>query len=334
MKYKKIFVTGADGFIGSHLVETLVDKGYEVKALAHYNSFNTYGWLDHLDKSVSQSFEKVMGDIRDQENINTLVRGTDVIFHLASLIGIPYSYVAPQSYIDTNVTGTLNVLQAAKNHNVEKIIHTSTSEVYGTAQFVPITENHPLSGQSPYAASKIGADQIAFSFYSSFDLPVSICRPFNTYGPRQSMRAVIPTIIIQMLEGTKKIKLGNLYATRDFNFIKDTVEGFIAIMLGKNTNGEVFNIGSKFEIDIKSTFEIISQIINPNVEIEQDLYRIRPKKSEVERLFADNAKAIQKLNWKPQYNDIDNFKRGIKETVDWFQKKENIDKYKNIGYVI
>ena len=333
MTFKKIFVTGADGFIGSHLVEKLVLDGYEVKALAHYNSFNTYGWLDYLDKRVNKNFEKVLGDIRDQVHLIELIRNSDVVFHLASLIGIPYSYLAPQSYIDTNVSGTLNVLQASRVNDVNKIIHTSTSEVYGTAQFVPITEKHPLNGQSPYSASKIAADQIAYSYFSSFDLPVSICRPFNTYGPRQSMRAVIPTIIIQLLNGNNKIKLGNLNSTRDFNFIKDTVDGFIAVMLSKESNGEVFNIGSNFEIDIKSTFEIISSIINPNAQIMHDPQRIRPIMSEVERLFADNTKAIQNLNWNPSYNNLANFRKGIEETISWFQNEENISMYKNIGYV-
>ena len=334
MSYRNIFVTGADGFIGSHLTEKLVRLGYNVKALAQYNSFNNYGWLDHLDKSTDGNFEKVLGDIRDQSNINSLSKDADVIFHLASLIGIPYSYIAPQSYIDTNVSGTLNVLQAAKNNNVKKIIHTSTSEVYGTAQFVPISESHPLNAQSPYAASKIAADQIAYSFYSSFDLPVAICRPFNTYGPRQSMRAVIPTIILQLLKGMDKIKLGNIQTTRDFNYIEDTVNGFISIMLSDKSQGEVFNIGSKFEIDIQSTFNIISKIINPNAEILCDYQRIRPEKSEVERLFCDNSKALEILDWKPIYNNELNFSKGIVKTINWYKDKKNISKFNDIGYVI
>ena len=222
MKSKKIFITGADGFIGSHLVEELIYKGYEIKALAQYNSFNNYGWLEDLDSNVKNNFEKHLGDVRDFSQISNLMKGCDIVFHLASLIGIPYSYTAPQSYIDTNITGTLNVIQSARDNEVAKIIHTSTSEVYGTAQFVPITEKHPLNGQSPYSASKIAADQIAYSFYSSYNTPVSICRPFNTYGPRQSMRAVIPNIIIQLINGNTKVKLGNINTTRDFNFIKDT----------------------------------------------------------------------------------------------------------------
>ena len=334
MAYRKIFVTGADGFIGSHLTEKLVKLGYDVKALAQYNSFNNYGWLDYLDKDIDGNFEKVLGDIRDQSNINSLSKDTDVIFHLASLIGIPYSYIAPQSYIDTNVSGTLNVLEAAKNNNVKKIIHTSTSEVYGTAKFVPISENHPLSGQSPYAASKIAADQIAYSFYSSFNLPVAICRPFNTYGPRQSMRAVIPTIILQLLRGKDKVQLGNIHTTRDFNYIEDTVNGFISIMLCDKSQGEVFNIGSKFEIDIQSTFKIISEKINHNAKISYDHQRIRPEKSEVERLFCDNSKALQFLDWKPHYNNKLNFSKGIKETINWYKDKNNISNFKDLGYVI
>jgi NAD dependent epimerase/dehydratase len=334
MAYKKIFVTGADGFIGSHLTEKLVKLGYNVKALAQYNSFNNYGWLDYLDKSTDGNFEKVLGDVRDQSNLNILSKDADVIFHLASLIGIPYSYIAPQSYIDTNVSGTLNILQAAKINDVNKIIHTSTSEVYGTAQFVPISENHPLNGQSPYAASKIAADQIAYSFYSSFDLPVAICRPFNTYGPRQSMRAIIPTIILQLLRGKDKVELGNIHTTRDFNYIEDTINGFISIMLCDKSHGEVFNIGSKFEIDIESTFKIISEIINPNAKITYDRHRIRPKKSEVERLFCDNSKALQFLDWKPHYNNKLKFSKGIKETINWYKNKENISNFKDIGYVI
>jgi len=334
MAYRKIFVTGADGFIGSHLTEKLVKLGYDVKALAQYNSFNNYGWLDYLDKSTDGNFEKVLGDIRDQSNINSLSKGTDVIFHLASLIGIPYSYIAPQSYIDTNVSGTLNVLEAAKNNNVKKIIHTSTSEVYGTAKFVPISEKHPLIGQSPYAASKIAADQIAYSFYSSFNLPVTICRPFNTYGPRQSMRAVIPTIILQLLRGKGKVQLGNIRSTRDFNYIEDTVNGFISIMLCDKSQGEVFNIGSKFEIDIQSTFKIISEKINPNAEISYDHQRIRPEQSEVERLFCDNSKALKFLDWKPHYNNKLKFSKGIKETINWYKNKKNISNFKDLGYVI
>ena len=333
MGIKKIFITGADGFIGSHLVEKLVYDGYEVKALAQYNSFNNYGWLDNLNKEICFNFEKILGDVRDLSQISEQMKGCDVVFHLASLIGIPYSYIAPQSYIDTNITGTLNVLQAARNNEVSKIIHTSTSEVYGTAQFVPISEKHPLNGQSPYAASKIAADQIAYSFYSSFNSPISICRPFNTYGPRQSLRAVIPTIIVQLINGVQKIKLGNINTTRDFNFIRDTVSGFIAIMLKKESIGEVYNIGSNYEISISEVFNIISEKMNLNVEIEIDKVRTRPENSEVERLWADNSKAINSLDWKPKYSQILGFEKGIQETINWFEKTENINKYLNTGYV-
>ena len=332
MSTKKIFITGADGFIGSHLVEKLVSDGYGVKALAQYNSFNNYGWLDDLDKEIYCNFEKVHGDVRDLSQISELMKGCDIVFHLASLIGIPYSYIAPQSYIDTNVTGTLNVLQSARNNNISKIIHTSTSEVYGTAQFVPISEQHPLSGQSPYAASKIAADQMAYSFFSSFNSPVSICRPFNTYGPRQSLRAVIPTIIVQLLKGVKKIKLGNINTTRDFNFIKDTVSGFIAIMLKEDNDGQLYIIGSNYEVSISKAFEIISQKMNLDVEIELDKVRTRPNKSEVERLWADNSKAINSLNWVPGYSQISGFEKGIEETIDWFSQTKNLNKYLNTGY--
>ena len=333
MEKKRIFITGADGFIGSHLVENLVSSGYEVKALAQYNSFNNYGWLESLNKDICHNFEKIHGDVRDLSQISELMKGCDIVFHLASLIGIPYSYIAPQSYIDTNVTGTLNVLQAARINEVSKIIHTSTSEVYGTAQFVPISEIHPLNGQSPYSASKIAADQIAYSFFSSFNCPVSICRPFNTYGPRQSLRAVIPTIITQLINGVKKIKLGNVNATRDFNFVTDTISGFVAIMLSEKSIGEVFNIGSNYEITISKVFEIISEKMNLNAEIEFDQERIRPEKSEVQRLWADNSKAINFLDWAPEYNQIFGLEKGLQETINWFDKTENIKKYLNAGYV-
>ena len=333
MSTKKIFITGADGFIGSHLVEKLVYDGYEVKALAQYNSFNNYGWLDDINKEVYGDFEKILGDVRDLSQISKLMKGCDIVFHLASLIGIPYSYIAPQSYIDTNITGTLNVLQASRNNEISKIIHTSTSEVYGSAQFVPISEKHPLNGQSPYAASKIGADQLAHSFFSSFNSPVSICRPFNTYGPRQSLRAVIPTIIVQLINEVQKIKLGNIDTTRDFNFVKDTVSGFIAIMLNEKSNGEVFNIGSNYEIAISKVLDIISQKMNLNIEIEIEQKRTRPNKSEVDRLWADNSKAMNSLDWVPKYSQISGFEKGIEETINWFKVTENINKYLNTGYV-
>lgn len=333
MKSKKIFITGADGFIGSHLVEELIYKGYEIKALAQYNSFNNYGWLEDLDSKVKNNFEKHLGDVRDFSQISNLMKGCDIVFHLASLIGIPYSYTAPQSYIDTNITGTLNVIQSARDNEIAKIIHTSTSEVYGTAQFVPITEKHPLNGQSPYSASKIAADQIAYSFYSSYNTPVSICRPFNTYGPRQSMRAVIPNIIIQLINGNTKVKLGNINTTRDFNFIKDTVSGFIAVMKNEESIGDVFNIGSNYEIKISDVLKVISSKMKLDIKVEVDKKRIRPKISEVERLWADNSKAIKKLNWVPEYSNLSGFEKGIEETLYWFSDPQNISKYNNTGYV-
>ena len=333
MKSKKIFITGADGFIGSHLVEQLIYKGYEIKALAQYNSFNNYGWLEDLDSKVKNNFEKHLGDVRDFSQISNLMKGCDIVFHLASLIGIPYSYTAPQSYIDTNITGTLNVIQSARDNEIAKIIHTSTSEVYGTAQFVPITEKHPLNGQSPYSASKIAADQIAYSFYSSYNTPVSICRPFNTYGPRQSMRAVIPNIIIQLINGNTKVKLGNINTTRDFNFIKDTVSGFIAVMKNEESIGDVFNIGSNYEIKISDVLKVISSKMKLDIKVEVDKKRIRPEISEVERLWADNSKAIKKLNWVPEYSNLSGFEKGIEETLYWFSAPKNICKYNNTGYV-
>jgi NAD dependent epimerase/dehydratase len=333
MKSKKIFITGADGFIGSHLVEELIYKGYEIKALAQYNSFNNYGWLEDLDSKVKNNFEKHLGDVRDFSQISNLMKDCDIVFHLASLIGIPYSYTAPQSYIDTNITGTLNVIQSARDNDIEKIIHTSTSEVYGTAQFVPITEKHPLNGQSPYSASKIAADQIAYSFYSSYNTPVSICRPFNTYGPRQSMRAVIPNIIIQLINGNTKVKLGNINTTRDFNFIKDTVSGFIAVMKNEESIGDVFNIGSNYEIRISDVLKVISSKMKLDTQVEVDKKRIRPEISEVERLWADNSKAIKKLNWVPEYSNLSGFEKGIEETLYWFSDPKNICKYNNTGYV-
>lgn len=331
MNINKILITGADGFIGSHLTEKLVELGYNVLALSQYNSFNNHGWLDYSNKNIKGEFEIISGDVRDHNQMNTLVRNCDVVFHLASLIGIPYSYNAPQSYIDTNVTGTLNILQASLNSGVTKLIHTSTSEVYGTAEFVPITENHPLKGQSPYSATKIAADQISLSYFYSFKLPVTICRPFNTYGPRQSLRAVIPTIITQILNNNYSINLGDISTTRDFNYIDDTVNGFIASMLSKKNLGEVTNIGSNFEISIEDTVKIISNIFDVEINIITDTKRVRPKHSEVHRLWADNSKALQILNWKPSYSGLDGFKKGIVETIKWFKNSDNLKLYKNIS---
>jgi len=330
----KILVTGADGFIGSHLTEELVRQGYEVKAFVYYNSFNSWGWLDTSSVDIKKELEVFAGDIRDPHGVKEAMRGCDVVLHLASLIAIPYSYHSPDTYIDTNIKGTLNILQAARELNIQKIVHTSTSEVYGTAQYVPIDENHPLQGQSPYSASKIGADQMAVAFYRSFNTPVAIIRPFNTYGPRQSARAVIPTIITQLASGTRKIKLGSLHPTRDFNYIKDTVEGFISVMKSGRAVGEVINIGSNFEVSIGETARMIADIMGIDLEIETDDVRVRPEKSEVERLWADNSKAKALLGWEPKYGGKEGFKQGLKETIEWFTDEKNLSQYKADVYNI
>ena len=318
----KALVTGADGFIGSHLVEYLLEKGYEVKAFTYYNSFNNWGWLDTLPREKLKQIEIFSGDIRDPNGVRTAIKGVDEVFHLAALIAIPFSYHSPDSYVDTNIKGTLNVLQACRDFNTSKVLITSTSEVYGTAQYVPIDENHPYQGQSPYSATKIGADRLAESFYRSFEMPISIVRPFNTYGPRQSARAVIPTIITQLLGGKEEIKLGSLTPTRDFNYVKDTVRGFYEIAKSKKTIGEEINIATNNEISIgKLANEIISQI-NSNAKIVCDNKRLRPEKSEVNRLLGDNTKIRQLTNWKPEYT----FEQVIKDTISWI--KQNLDKYK------
>ena len=324
----KILVTGADGFIGSHLTEELVRQGHSVKAFVLYNSFNSWGWLDQSPKEIRDNLEVFPGDIRDPHGVKEAMKDCDIVFHLAALIAIPYSYHSPDTYIDTNVKGTLNIVQAARELDVEKVVHTSTSEVYGTAQFVPITENHPLQGQSPYSASKIGADQIAMSFYLSFGTPVSIIRPFNTYGPRQSARAVIPTIITQIMTSQKNLKLGAVHPTRDFNYIQDTVGGFISVAESNKSVGEVINIGSNFEISIGETAKLISEIMGADINIISDDERIRPEKSEVERLWADNTKAKNLTGWQPAYGGRDGFIRGLKETVEWFSSPDNLKVYK------
>ncbi|WP_017861861.1 NAD-dependent 4,6-dehydratase LegB [Leptospira interrogans] len=329
-----ILITGADGFIGSHLTETLVRQGHEVRAFVLYNSFNSWGWLDQCPDDIKGKFEVFSGDIRDPNGVRAAMKGCDAVLHLAALIAIPYSYHSPDTYIDTNVKGTLNVVQAARDLNVSKVIHTSTSEVYGTARFVPITEEHPLQGQSPYSASKIGADQIAMSFYNSFGTPVSIIRPFNTYGPRQSARAVIPTIITQIAKGNRKIKLGAVHPTRDFNFVKDTVAGFIAALNSDVCVGEVINLGSNYEIPVGDTVRLIAEVMKVNVEIESDDQRLRPEKSEVERLWASNQKAKDLINWSPEYGGRDGFKRGLSETIDWFSDIDNLSFYKTDIYNI
>lgn len=333
-KNKKILVTGADGFIGSHLTERLIAEGYDVKAFVMYNSFNSWGWLDHCKKESVGQFEVFAGDIRDPFGVKTAMQGCDAVLHLASLIAIPYSYHSPDTYVDTNVKGTLNVLQAARETGIKRLIHTSTSEVYGTAQFVPITEDHPLSGQSPYSATKIAADQLAYSYYSSFDLPVVIARPFNTYGPRQSARAVIPTIITQIAAGNTDIKLGAISPTRDFNYVNDTVDGFIAILESEGGLGEVINLGSNFEISIGDTAQLIAEVMETEINIITDEVRLRPKNSEVDRLWADNVKAKDIFGWQPNYAGIDGFKNGLSDTIQWFSKQENIIRYKSDIYNI
>lgn len=323
---KKVLVTGADGFIGSHLAESLLEKGYEVKAFAYYNSFNTWGWLDSLPKEKLDQIEVFTGDIRDPNGVREAMKGVDEVFHLAALIAIPFSYHSPDSYVDTNIKGTLNVLQAARELNTERILVTSTSEVYGTAQYVPIDEKHPFQGQSPYSATKIGADRLAESFYRSFDLPVSIVRPFNTFGPRQSARAVIPTIITQLLAGKEEIRLGSLTPTRDFNYVKDTAAGFIAIAESEKTIGQEINIATQREISIgELAKEIISQI-NPRAGIICDDQRLRPEKSEVNRLLGANAKIKELTDWKQRYT----FEEGIAETIEWI--RHNMGAYKTDIY--
>lgn len=332
--FKKILVTGADGFIGSHLVEHLVLSGYSVRAFVFYNSFNSWGWLDQSEDSIKKKIEIFSGDIRDPYGVKKAMDGCDAVIHLAALIAIPYSYHSPETYVDTNVKGTLNILQAARELNLKKVIHTSTSEVYGTAKYVPIDENHPVLGQSPYSATKIAADQLAYSFYSSFDLPITIARPFNTYGPRQSARAVIPTIVSQIASGKEKIQLGSLSPTRDFNYVEDTVKGFISILKSENTNGEIINIGSGYEISIEDTVFLIASLMNVKVSVDEDTSRIRPKLSEVERLLADNTKAKKMLNWTPQYHDKEGLKKGLLKTIEWFNNPNNIKAYKVDRYNI
>jgi len=332
MAKRRVLVTGADGFIGSHLTEALVKAGHDVRAFVLYNSFNSWGWLDHCDPAVKGKFEVFAGDVRDYQSVVTGMKGCDAVLHLAALIAIPYSYYAPSSYVDTNVKGTLNVVQAARDLGVAKVVHTSTSEVYGTAQFVPITEEHPLQGQSPYSASKIGADHIALSYYTSFKTPVAVLRPFNTYGPRQSARAVIPTIITQIAQGAKSIKLGSLTPTRDFSFVEDTVSGFMTAMENDAILGTTTNVGSGFEISIGDTAKAIAEVMGKSVAIETEDQRIRPKDSEVERLFASYAKATKLMGWTPAYGGLDGFKRGLAKTVDWFTRAENLGRYKSDIY--
>lgn len=324
---KKVLVTGAEGFIGSHLTERLVELGADVTALVQYNSFNNWGWIDTFDKNVKDNIKVITGDIREYDNVKRMVSGQEVIMHLAALIAIPYSYLSPMAYVRTNVEGTTNILEACRDEeNIEKIVHTSTSETYGTALYVPIDEKHPMQGQSPYSASKIGADKMAESFYRSFNLPIATIRPFNTYGPRQSARAVIPTIISQILAGKREIKLGSLTPTRDFNYVKDTAEAFVKIAESEKTIGEVINAGSNYEISIGDTAQKIIDLIGHDVKILCDEERIRPEKSEVNRLWADNTKIKTLTDWTPKYS-ID---EGLKETIEWI--KNNMQYFKTDIY--
>lgn len=330
MTLGKVLVTGADGFIGSHLVEHLVRAGHEVRAFTQYNSFGSLGWLDRCAADVAGKFEVFQGDVRDPHGVKTAMTGCDAVLHLAALIAIPYSYHSPDTYVDTNIKGTLNIVQAARELGVRRVIHTSTSEVYGTARFVPISEDHPLQGQSPYSASKIGADQIAMSFYAAFGTPVVTLRPFNTYGPRQSARAVIPTIITQIANGKRQIRLGATHPTRDFNFVSDTVAGFVAALRVDDVAvlGEVINLGSNYEISVGDTVAEIAAAMGVEVEILSDDQRLRPDKSEVYRLWACNAKAKERLGWEPSYGGRDGLRRGLVETAAWFTDPENLRMYK------
>ncbi len=328
LKGKKVLVTGADGFIGSHLVEHLLAGGAEVRAFVYYNSFNSWGWLDTLSDDLKRQLDVVAGDIRDPHGVKNAMKGCDVVMHLAALIAIPFSYHSPDTYVDTNVKGTLNVVQAARELGVERVVHTSTSEVYGTARFVPITEQHPLQGQSPYAASKIGADHMALSFQLSFGTPVAVIRPFNTYGPRQSARAVIPTIITQIASGARHIKLGATSPTRDFNFVSDTCQGFIAVAECDAAVGRVVNIGSNYEISVGDTARTIARVMGTAIDVVSDEQRVRPAGSEVERLWADNTLARELCGFSPAYGGLAGFERGLALTVEWFSRPENLARYK------
>jgi dTDP-glucose 4,6-dehydratase len=324
----RVLVTGSDGFIGSHLTEALVRAGHDVRAFTLYNSFGTRGWLDRCASDVRGKFEIIAGDVRDPFGVKESMQGCDAVMHLAALIGIPYSYQSPSSYVETNVSGTLNIVQAARDLGLQRVIHTSTSEVYGSAQFVPITEEHPLQGQSPYSASKIGADHIALSYFLSFGTPVTVVRPFNTYGPRQSARAVIPTIISQIASGNRSVKIGALGPTRDFNFVGDTVAGFMAALNSDSVNGETINIGSNYEISIRDTAKLIAELMNAEVAWVEDEQRLRPKNSEVERLWAENSKALQFMGWQPEYAGLEGLRRGLQTTIDWFTDPINLSAYK------
>ncbi|MDC3170840.1 NAD-dependent 4,6-dehydratase LegB [Prochlorococcus sp. AH-716-E13] len=330
---KKLLVTGADGFIGSHLVELLVERGFDVTAFCIYNSNGNWGWLENISPDKKKEIKVILGDVRDPLCVKQAMKGCDTVFHLAALIAIPYSYIAPSSYVDTNIHGTLNVLQAARELNISKLIHTSTSETYGSAQFVPITEDHPLVGQSPYSASKIAADQMAISYWKSFELPVTILRPFNTYGPRQSNRAVIPQVITQIAKGENQIKLGALTPTRDFNFVTDTCEAFFSVAKSGKTVGEIINAASNFEISIEKTAILISELMNRSIEIVSEEKRKRPSDSEVNRLFGCNKKIFSLTDWRQNYSGYEGFKKGLKLTIDWFTNSKNLSLYRS-DYVV
>lgn len=329
---KNICITGAGGFIGSHLAEYLVEGGYNVRAFVQYNSRGSRGWLDESPLAGEMNF--FAGDVRDPHAVLQALKGCDCVLHLAALIAIPYSYIAPDSYIDTNIKGTLNVLQAARTLDLQKVVHTSTSETYGTAQFVPITEEHPINAQSPYAASKVGADQLALSFQRSYEMPVSIIRPFNTYGPRQSARAFIPTVITQIRKGNLQVKLGSLKPTRDFSYVKDTARAFEAVMNCDQTIGQVLNAGSGFEISMAETASLIADIMGKQIQIIEEAQRVRPQKSEVYRLFADTGKLRKLTGWKPEYGGLEGFKKGLARTVEWFDVEDNIKQYRQNEYTI
>ena len=329
---KKIFVTGGAGFIGSHLIERLVKNGHHVKTIVPYNIENSWGWIDTFDKNIKKNIEVISGDICDQSIVLKAVKKIEVLFHLAALISIPYSYISPRSYVSTNVIGTLNLLEAIKNSSIESFVQTSTSEVYGSSQYLPINENHPLNAQSPYAASKIAADQLCLSYYRSFNLPIVVIRPFNTFGPRQSLRAIIPTMILQVIKNNKNIKLGNLYTKRDFSYISDTVKGLECCIGNKKCIGEVINLGTGFDLSMEKTLKIIQQKIGKKLIVKVEKNRLRPKKSEVDQLVSSNMKAKKILGWKPKFSNLKGFKKGLEDTITWFKKDENIKYYKSNMY--
>jgi dTDP-glucose 4,6-dehydratase/UDP-glucose 4-epimerase len=330
----KVLLTGADGFIGSHLAEELVRDGHDVRAIVIYNSLDSWGWLDSIPRDVASQIEIIPGDIRDPALMMSAVAGRDAVLHLAALIAIPYSYVAPDLYVQTNIQGTLNLLNAARAADVSRFVHTSTSEVYGTARFVPMNENHPLQGQSPYSASKIGADQMVNSFFTSFQLPTITIRPFNTFGPRQSARAVIPTVISQLAAGKREIQLGALTPTRDFTYVSDTVRGFTAALKPIEAVGQVINLGSGFEVSIADTFDTIASLMGSRAVATQDPQRLRPADSEVERLFSDNTKAKTLLGWEPEHLGLDGFRAGLSKTIEWFSEPANLSRYRTDAYTV